>query len=174
MLQPRASRGTWTCLGVMEHRGFASVLIGSMEGRNMATCVRLGATAAGLTLALGAIPLAKAALTEAQFPPKTVQDLIAICSPARDDPMMTASINYCHGYAEGAVIVEMAHARQPHGRKLFCLPDPPPSSGTELGNFISWANEDPSRLQQPAVDGMFLYLAQKYPCSGLDSRTGRR
>ena len=140
----------------------------------MVNAVKLGAAVTGMSLALAAMPFSAGAVTEAQFPPRTVQDLIAICSPAKDDPMMTGSINYCHGYAEGAVIVEMAHARQPHGRKLFCLPDPPPPSGTELGNFIAWANEDPSRLQQPAIDGMFMYLAQKYPCGAQASRAGRR
>ena len=119
--------------------------------------------AAGMLAISGGFP-AKAALTAAQFPPATVRDLIAICSPAQDDPMMTAAVNYCHGYAEGAVIVEEAHESQRRARKLFCLPTPRPPSGKELVDFTAWANAEPSRLNQPAVDGMFLYLAQKYPC----------
>lgn len=107
---------------------------------------------------------ARAAVTETQFPPKTVRDLIAICSAGKDDPMMTAAVNYCHGFAEGAVIVEMAHEKQRGARKLFCLPSPPPPSDAELANFISWANQESSRLDSPSIDGMFLYLATKYPC----------
>jgi len=42
-------------------------------------------------------------VTEAQFPPRTVRDLIEICAPASEDPKMTAAINYCHGFAQGAV-----------------------------------------------------------------------
>ena len=119
--------------------------------------------AAGVLAVSAGFP-AVAALTEAQFPPTKVRDLIAICAPAQDDPMMTAAVNYCHGYAEAAVVVEEAHERQRQGRKLFCMPNPPPPSGQELANFVAWANAEPSRLDQPAVDGMFLYLAQKYPC----------
>jgi hypothetical protein len=115
-------------------------------------------------LAISAVTPARAALTEAQFPPATVRDLIAICSPAQNDPMMTAAVNYCHGYAEGAVIVEEAHESRRRARKLFCLPTPRPPSGRELSDFTAWANAEPSRQDQPAVDGMFLYLAQKYPC----------
>jgi hypothetical protein len=126
--------------------------------------VRLAALRLGLALAAGSVVTARAAVMESQFPPETVRDLIAICSPAKDDPMMTAAVNYCHGYAEGAVIVESAHGAQRRGRRLFCLPNPPPASGAELSSFVAWANEEPSRLDQPAVDGMFLYLAQKYPC----------
>ncbi|WP_158931047.1 Rap1a/Tai family immunity protein [Acidisphaera sp. S103] len=118
----------------------------------------------GIALTTGLAYPAGAVVQDSQFPPQTVRDLIAVCAPAPDDPRMTAAINYCHGFAQGTVIVEIAHGEQRHGRKLFCLPNPRPPSGAELTSFVSWANQDPSRLDEPAVDGMFLYLAQKYPC----------
>jgi Rap1a immunity proteins len=111
-----------------------------------------GATAAG------------AAVTESEFPPNTVRDLIAICAPDKTDPMMTAAVNFCHGYAEGAVDVEEAHEAQRGARKLFCLPTPPPPRASELSSFTAWANAVPARLDMPAIDGMFIYLAGKYPC----------
>jgi len=119
--------------------------------------------------AFGVVPMAgatiaSAAVTESQFPPRTVRDLIEICAPAKEDPMMTAAINYCHGFAEGAVIVEEAHEGQRDVRKLFCLPSPRPASGSEITKFIAWANAMPSRLDEPAIDGMFIYLAETYPC----------
>jgi hypothetical protein len=107
---------------------------------------------------------AAAAVSESQFPPRTVGDLISICAPAKDDPLMTAAVNFCHGYVEGAVDVEEAHEAQRGGRKLFCLPSPRPPRGSELTSFITWANERPSRLEMGAIDGMFIYLARKYPC----------
>ena len=129
---------------------------------SLATVVLAGSALAWTALA-GAIS-AQAAVTDSQFPPKTVRDLISICSAGRDDPKMTASVNYCHGFAEGAVIVELAHGSQKNGRKLFCLPNPPPASDAELASFTAWANQNPSRLDMPSVDGMFLYLAIRYPC----------
>ena len=107
---------------------------------------------------------AASAVSESQFPPHTVADLTAICAPAKDDPLMTGAVNFCHGYAEGAVVVEEAHEAQMGGRKLFCLPTPRPPSDPELASFIAWANERPARLEMPAIDGMFIYLAGKYPC----------
>jgi len=65
---------------------------------------------------------ASAAVSESQFPPQTVADLIAICAPAKDDPLFTAAVNFCHGYVEGAVDVEEAHEGQRGGRKLFGAP----------------------------------------------------
>jgi hypothetical protein len=125
--------------------------------------MKVGGVALGAALTAAAT-IASAAVKQSQFPPRTVRDLIKICAPAEEDPMMTAAINYCHGFAQGAILVEEAHEAQPSERKLFCLPSPPPAEGSEIGKFIGWANALPSRLDEPAVDGMFVYLAEAYPC----------
>ena len=114
-----------------------------------------------------------AAVTDSQFPPNTVRDLIAICSADKDDPRMTAAVNFCHGFVEGAVIVEEANESHKGARKLFCLPTPRPPRGSELASFIAWANEQPTRLDMPSIDGVFIYLAQRFPCPE-EAATGRR
>lgn len=133
--------------------------------------MKVGVLTLGVTLMAGAT-IASAAVTQSQFPPRTVRDLIAICAPAQEDPMMTAAINYCHGFAQGAVAVEEAHEDHRDARKLFCLPSPRPAEGSEITKFISWANVLPSRLDEPAIDGIFIYLAETYPCP--QEVTGRR
>jgi hypothetical protein len=125
----------------------------------------------GVVLTAGAT-VASAAVTQSQFPPRTVRDLIAICAPTNDDPSMTAAINYCQGFAQGAVAVEEAHEDHHDVRQLFCLPSPPPAEGSEIAKFTAWANAVPSRLDEPAIDGMFIYLAETYPCP--QETTGRR
>jgi len=141
---------------------FGIALAGKCAGRD--NHMRFRALALGAALAAAGAPAASAAVTGSQFPPQTVTDLIAICAPAEDDPLMAAALGFCHGFAEGAVIVEEAHEEQRGGRKLFCLPSPRPSRGSEVASFIAWANERPTRLQMPAIDGIFIYLAGKYPC----------
>jgi hypothetical protein len=126
--------------------------------------MRLKGVLFGTVLVIAGTTAAAAPVTESEFPPKTVRDLIAICAPEPSDPMMTAAVNFCHGYAEGAVDVEEAHEAQNGARKLFCLPTPPPPRGAELSSFIAWATAQPARLDMPAIDGMFIYLAGKYPC----------
>ena len=56
--------------------------------------MKIGGVALGVALTVGAT-IAAAAVTQSQFPPRTVRDLIEICAPAKEDPMMTAAINYC-------------------------------------------------------------------------------
>ena len=133
--------------------------------------MKVGGLTLGLTL-MASATIASAAVTQSQFPPRTVRDLIEICAPAQDDPMMTAAINYCQGFAQGAVAVEEAHEDHRDVRKLFCLPSPQPAEGSEITKFIAWANALPSRLDEPAIDGMFIYLAETYPCP--QEVTGKR
>ena len=132
--------------------------------------MRFGAFALAAALASGGPTLASAAVTASQLPPQTVSDLIAICTPGQDDPLMATAEGFCHGFAEGAVIVEEAHEEQRGARKLFCLPSPRPPRGSELTSFVAWAKEQPARLQMPAIDGLFIYLAGKYPCPAVASR----
>jgi Rap1a immunity proteins len=135
-------------------------------------CLLVGAALlAGVTVA--PLRLASAAVTDAQFPPNNVRDLIAICAPDKDDPQMTAAVNFCHGFVEGAVIVEEANEAHKGARKLFCLPSPRPSRGSELTNFIAWANQQPGRLDMPSIDGVFIYLAERFPCPA-EASSGRR
>ena len=132
--------------------------------------------AAALMAGTTATPSARApaAVTDAQFPPVNVRDLIAICAPAPDDPRMTASVNFCHGFVEGAVVVEEANEAHKGMHKLFCLPSPRPPRGSELTNFITWANEQPGRLDMPSIDGVFVYLAERFPCPAEAASSRRR
>jgi Rap1a immunity proteins len=120
--------------------------------------------AAGLCAGLLATA-AQAAVTEAQFPPKTTADLIALCGDTKADPMMTAAVNYCHGFVEGSVEVALSYeavTRRSH--EPFCLPSPPPSHDQALAQFVSWANAEPQRLNEPAEVGLLSFLTETYPC----------
>lgn len=120
----------------------------------------------GITFSAVLSIAAAAAVTASQFPPRTVRDLIGICAPANNDPMRTAAVSYCNGYVTGAVIVEKANGMQKNAHPLFCLPTPPPTHSQALAAFTAWANAQPARLGEPAIDGLFTYLAATYPCAG--------
>ena len=128
--------------------------------------MKLRIFALGILLSAGLPAAAMAAVSAAEFPPRTVRDLLAICAPAKDDPMRTAAVSFCTGYVEGAVIVEKAHGMQKNAHPLFCLPTPPPTHHEALVAFTAWADAKPARLDQPAIDGLFTWLAQTYPCAG--------
>jgi hypothetical protein len=127
------------------------------------SCLAFSAMA---VLAAASPNAANAAVTRDQFPPRTTGDLIALCSAAKDDPLMTASVNFCQGFAEGVVELALGYeAVVRKDRQPFCLPMPRPSHNDALGQFVTWANADPKRLEDPPVIGLIQFLINQYPCT---------
>jgi hypothetical protein len=104
------------------------------------------------------------AVTEADFAAKTTGDLVNLCAADAKEPMGTAAQNFCHGYAQGAVSVEMEEAAASKRPKLFCLPNPAPTRTATIAEFVIWARATPSRLNDRAADGLFAFLRERYPC----------
>jgi hypothetical protein len=116
--------------------------------------------ACGLTLST-----ADAGVTQDNFPPKTTADLVALCTAQQQDPLAPAAVNFCQGFAEGAVEIVLSYsAAGPRAHRPFCLPAPSPSLDQAAKDFASWAGSDPSRLQKPAAVGLISYLIDRYPC----------
>jgi hypothetical protein len=110
------------------------------------------------------LPSAAHSATEANFDAKSTSDLVALCSAAPDNGIGTAALNFCEGYIQGAVTVEMQNMAGFRGPKLFCLPNPPPTRTQAMGEFVNWARAAPDRMTQTATDGLFGFLSQRYPC----------
>jgi hypothetical protein len=104
------------------------------------------------------------AATEANFDAKSTSDLVELCTATPDNAMGTAALNFCEGYLQGAVTVEMLNMAAFRGPKLFCLPNPPPTRTQAMGEFVNWARAAPDRMTQTATDGLFRFLSERYPC----------
>jgi Rap1a immunity proteins len=116
--------------------------------------------AAGLMLSA---PGAHAA-TEANFGVRTTGDLVELCTATPNNPIGTAAVNFCEGFAEGAVSVETQNMAAFRGPKLFCMPNPPPSRNEALNEFVNWARASPDRMAATSTDGLFRFLSERYPC----------
>ena len=118
--------------------------------------------AAGLVML--AAPGAPHAATEANFGPATTADLVELCTAASDNTIGTAAVNFCEGFAQGAVLVEMQNMAAYRGPKLFCMPNPLPSRNEALSEFVNWARVSPDRMAATSTDGLFRFLSERYPC----------
>jgi hypothetical protein len=107
----------------------------------------------------------RAAVTEDTFKLQTTGDLVELCSAAPSDPMGTAALNFCHGFALGVfrVLDEEASAQRMH--RMFCAPTPGPSRTQAIAAFVQWANANPSVMTQRPANGVLTYLEQTFPCS---------
>ena len=103
--------------------------------------------------------------TEANFAAGTTADLVELCSATPDNTIGTAAVNFCEGFAQGAVLVEMQNlAAFRGGPKLFCMPNPPPSRDEALSEFVKWARASPDLMAASSTDGLFRFLSERYPC----------
>ena len=124
-------------------------------------------TSKAWTVAVGLIlfvPSAPQAATEANFGPTTTGDLVELCAATPDNGIGTAAVNFCEGFAQGAVLVEMQNMAAFRGSKLFCMPNPPPTRNETLSEFVSWAHASQDRMGSASTDGLFRFLSERYPC----------
>ena len=92
---------------------------------------------------------------------KTAGELADLCAASPRGGLGDAQVNYCHGFAQGAISVELRHSE---GNKPFCFPSPAPSRTATMNEFVSWVRAQPERRTPPAIDGLFQFLGQRYPC----------
>ncbi len=108
---------------------------------------------------------AGAAVTETTFQLSNTADLVELCSAAPGDPMETAALNFCHGFAVGVYrVLEEENAAKRIGR-MFCIPDTVHTTRNEaIADFVQWAKASPNVMSQQPADGITRYLETKYPC----------
>jgi hypothetical protein len=121
----------------------------------------------GSAIALSAalLPGAGRAATEQEFPPHNTQELVDLCSSGPGDAVMTAAVNFCHGFMEGVVTVQLEYqAADPRAPKLICLPTPAPTHNDVVAGFVAWAKQNPGEMNDKPADGLVSYLSSQYPC----------
>jgi hypothetical protein len=127
--------------------------------------MRVVLSLAAAALLVLSLPAAAGAVTADNFPPRTTRDLLALCSAGANDPLATAAINFCHGFAQGAVAVQLENdAAERMSQHLFCLPSPRPAFQQAVQMFNAWATAHPANLDGPPADGFFQFLRDTYPC----------
>jgi len=120
---------------------------------------------AGLALCVATLPSAvHAAVTEDTFQLRSTSDLVELCTAGQTDPMMTAAVNFCHGFAVGVFRVLEEENAAHRINKLFCMPNPTPSRSQALADFVQWAKSTPGMMDQRPADGLLGFLAKTYPC----------
>jgi len=89
---------------------------------------------------------------------RSAGELADLCAANPREPGGDARINYCHGFAQGVVDVELMHG------KPFCFPSPAPSRTATLHQFVEWVRASPDRGSANPVNGLMHFLAERYPC----------
>jgi hypothetical protein len=107
-----------------------------------------------------AVPAAQAQRPTA-IQARTAGELAELCAANPKDPRGDAMINFCQGYAQGALSTEIRHSE---GKKFACFPNPPPTRAATMAQFVDWVRAVPDHKSLPAVDGFFQFLGERFPC----------
>jgi hypothetical protein len=110
-------------------------------------------------VALAAAPAARA--EEIGFPSRTLDDLMQVCSGGKVPADRAASLNFCHGYAQGVLSLTLHEAG---AAKPFCLGEHPPSRTATMNEFVTWARAKDNRASTPAIEGLEAFFKERFPC----------
>jgi hypothetical protein len=92
---------------------------------------------------------------------RTAGDLAELCGVSPKEPAADAKINYCHGFAQGVVDLDLQHTAD---NKTFCFPSPAPTRTATLNEFVGWVRSMPEHRSLRATDGLLQFMAQRFPC----------
>jgi hypothetical protein len=124
--------------------------------------MRRGAVAAILSLVGAGAALAA---PEEAFQVRDTRDLVALCSVAPGHPNYTAAIHFCHGFGVGAYQYYQLLEAGIEGYRFVCINERRPSRDEAVASFVAWAGAHPESHDDPAVDSLFRWLGETYPCS---------
>jgi hypothetical protein len=88
---------------------------------------------------------------------RTAWELAELCTASPREPAGEAKVNYCHGFTQGVVDLELMHGRP------FCIPQGTSREAT-LAEFARWVGAQAERRSATAVTGLLHFLAERYPC----------
>jgi hypothetical protein len=111
------------------------------------------ATIVPLSIALAAEPVS--------IRTKTAGELAEACAANPREPAADAKLNFCYGFAQGAIDVELQHAGE---KRPFCFPNPAPKRPATMNEFVGWVRSMPDRREMPSTEALFRFLAERFPC----------
>jgi hypothetical protein len=97
------------------------------------------------------------------FQLRDTADLVRVCNVPRDDAHYLNATGFCHGVLVGAYRYYDSTVKA--ANRFICPPNPIPTRAKVMGEFVKWANANPKYMKDAAMDTLFRYLAETYPCA---------
>jgi hypothetical protein len=142
--------------------------------QQMLTAKSLIPRASLFVAALCAAPLTTSAgaATAENFVVRTTADFVALCESPQNSENYVAAIHFCQGYASGAYQYYAALAQSDPKSRFVCVSEPVPSRNEVIASFLVWIRAHQERMGEPAVESIFRYLGETYPCSAAQRAPG--
>ena len=92
----------------------------------------------------------------------TAAHLARVCSTPQSAPDYTTAIAFCHGVLAGAY--GYFEASTPAADRFICAPNPQPTRSQVANGFVDWVKARPRVGSDHAIDALFRYAAEAFPC----------
>jgi len=114
------------------------------------------------SLALLALAASVHAVEPDAYRIRNTADLVRVCSAQPSEPDQATAIAFCHGVLAGAYAYYLAAT--PTADRFVCAPDPAPTRSKVANDFVVWAKARPQYMEHGAIDTLFRFAAETFPC----------
>jgi len=114
-----------------------------------------------LTASLLVAGAAQAATLE-QYSLASAAHLAQVCGPQSSQSEAATAAAFCHGVLAGAY--GYFESTTPAADRFVCAPDPRPTRTQVANGFVAWMKSHPQFNKEPAIDTLFRYAAEAFPC----------
>jgi len=119
-----------------------------------------------MRIALVAASLVLAASAQAAAPEHyrlhTAADLARVCAPPASDSDGATAVAFCHGVLAGAY--GYFASSTPAADRFVCPPTPAVNRAQVASGFVAWLKARPQYNNDGAIDALFRYAAEAFPC----------
>lgn len=102
------------------------------------------------------------AATPDHYRAHTAAELVGVCSTQPSEADYATAIAFCHGVLAGAYGYYLATT--PPADRFICAPEPAPTRSQVAQQFVAWAKSRPQLMGEGAIDTLFRYAAEAFPC----------
>ncbi len=125
---------------------------------------RTTAFAAALLLGVGLVSVPARAVEQRDFEVRNAGQLGNLCAAKRPEKDGLAAENFCHGFTQAAVDMQLTQERKSGGAKTICFPNPAPKRTATLDEFVTWVRAQPARLSAPPTEAFLQFMTERFPC----------
>ena len=93
---------------------------------------------------------------------RTADELARVCGATPSDPEAATALAFCHGVLAGAYGYYVAVT--PVERRFVCVPNPGPNRAQIANGFVEWLKKRPNLASDGAIDALFRYAEETFPC----------
>ena len=102
-------------------------------------------------------------LTSDDYELGSAKELLTICTLDRAHPSFNTAKGFCYGYISGGGHFHREISRDPEFEAIAC-PGQDVTHDDVVKVFVTFAQENPQYMEQPAMDVLFRAVGTKWPC----------